>query len=198
MQSMASHERRDDPQEQEEHAGLVEVILERLPLSYVTGERTNAPLFGVGLGLDPCEHGGLVQVLAPGGAAERSGKFQVGDVVVTVDGHRISGMCGVSAGFRNQAERGGMLPRLMLCLPPPEMSCPDRAPLIVIPSPSHKSSDGIPHPTPFACHISCPPLLQAGRRLSCELPFWDHLPRLCRSGLSKRLHNIEIGTFKSP
>ena len=74
------------------HECLIEVILERLPLSYVTGERTNAPLFGVGLGLDPCAHGALVQVLAPGGAADRSGMFQVGDIVVTVDGNRISGV----------------------------------------------------------------------------------------------------------
>lgn len=72
-------------------AQLIEVILERQPLSEVTGERTNAPLFGVGLGLDACAHGGLVQVLAPGGAAARCGMLEVGDLVVTVDDVRISG-----------------------------------------------------------------------------------------------------------
>jgi hypothetical protein len=69
---------------------LVEVILDRTPLSTVTGERANMPLFGVGLGLDPCPWGGLVQVLTPGSAAAQSGMFDIGDVVVTVGDCRIS------------------------------------------------------------------------------------------------------------
>jgi len=72
-------------------AQLIEVILERQPLSEVTGERENAPLFGVGLGLEPHAGVHVVQVLAPGGAADRSGMFEVGDLVVTVDGVHVSG-----------------------------------------------------------------------------------------------------------
>ncbi|EKX37496.1 hypothetical protein GUITHDRAFT_165462 [Guillardia theta CCMP2712] len=76
---------------QTDQAYLIEVILERIQLSHVTGQRSVVPLFGIGLGLDPCPQGGVVQMLVPGGAAAQSGEIGVGDVVVSVNNERIIG-----------------------------------------------------------------------------------------------------------
>eukprot|EP00282_Hemiselmis_andersenii_P021220 CAMPEP_0172034442 /NCGR_PEP_ID=MMETSP1041-20130122/21014_1 /TAXON_ID=464988 /ORGANISM="Hemiselmis andersenii, Strain CCMP439" /LENGTH=144 /DNA_ID=CAMNT_0012691367 /DNA_START=13 /DNA_END=444 /DNA_ORIENTATION=+ len=66
----------------------VEVHLPRKPL--VRG--APLPVFGVGLGLEPCASGALVnQVTEEEGAAAQAGVLSVGDLVTVIDGESVVG-----------------------------------------------------------------------------------------------------------
>lgn len=63
-----------------------QVLLTRRPLAPFRG-----PLFGIGLGLEPCPEGAAVKEIADQGAAHECGIFAKGDIVVAVNGQGVTG-----------------------------------------------------------------------------------------------------------